>query len=186
MSERLYFIGIVPPSPLACEIRERQERVSRDHSLEYVLRSPPHIPLIAPFLFEEELLPHLKEELLGKLGTFPTFSIVLHGHGFFEPHTLFLHVLRNRYLRLLEDQLHVALSELFPATTWQKRKRFHPHIALARKDVSAEVFFRLQKEFVEKPFHASFAVSHYELLEWHAESWQVISKIPLRDLPVSS
>lgn len=179
MTQRLYFLAVVPPRPLVGEIREMQEDVSRDFAVEYALNAPPHVGLVAPFLFESDLEEQLVRDLKSIVQTFPTFSIVLHGYGFFEPHTVFLHVLRNRYLRILEEYLHKSLYERFPAVTWKERRRFHPHIALARKDVDAATFFQMYKEFQTKPYHASFAVEKIALLTWENEAWRIKTLLPL-------
>lgn len=179
MQQDLYFLAIIPPAPTLGRLEELKQQTALDYGTEHTLAAPAHLTLMAPFFFEEALLLQLQERLEFMTRDFRPFSVILHGFGFFEPHTFFVHVLQNRSLRNLEQRVWDTLPRFFPAVSWKDRIRFHPHIAIASKIEEENTFFRLQKSFGARPFHASFPVHDLVLLRWN-DGWEPAMRIPLR------
>lgn len=172
--KQLFFLAIIPPSPLFGSIEELKKTVARDYGTEHVLTAPAHLTLVPPFPFEEDLFSLLQKEITAVTQDFRPFSVILDGFQFFEPKVLFLHVLQNRSLRVLEKQLRERLFSSFPSVEWKPPVRFHPHISLATKIPNDGTFFQIQKEYSTKKFHADFPVSTIALLEWkNHDHWEV-------------
>lgn len=182
MSERLYFIALVPPSPAFEEMEEIRQQVALDYHVSHALNAPAHLTLMPPFMFQEDRVHLLKNSLRDVAQNFRPFSVVLQGYGFFEPRVLFFHVLQNRSLRHLEDRLWEKLQTSFPALVLKPRQRFHPHITVAMK-MDESTFFKMQKEFTSKPFHTSFPIHDLVLLEWDQDRWYIKMRLPLRGAP---
>lgn len=179
MSDRLYFIAVLPPAPVFGEIEEIKQQVALDYGPEHALKAPAHQTLMAPFFFDEERLPLIIAALQEVGVRFRPFSMVLDGYKFFERHAMFLHVLQNRSLRNLEQKVWEKLTASFSAVEWKPRKRFHPHISIAAR-LDEDVFFKLQKSYTSKPFHASFPVHEMVILRWEPDqSWDVVMCVPL-------
>lgn len=179
MSDRLYFIAVLPPAPVFAEIEEIKQQVALDFGARHTLKAPAHQTLMAPFFFDEERIVLIEAALKEVGAIFRPFSMVLDGFRFFEPHAMFLHVLQNRSLRILEQKVWEKLTTTFPAVAWKPRKRFHPHISIAAR-LEEDVFFKLQKSYTSKPFHASFPVHEMVILRWEPDQiWEVVRHIPL-------
>lgn len=177
---KLYYLAVLVPEPVRTAILTIQQDISRMLGDEGVLRSPPHITLLAPFPFEEELLPQLSQELEKICASFRPFSVVLSGYDAFPSHTVFVRVLQNRSLRVLEHMLWSRLTMHYPMVAWKPRVRFHPHVTIATKIAQEQTYFSLMKAFGDKPYHASFAVPELSLMSWDGESWEVVRGFGLK------
>ena len=61
---KLYFIAIIPPSPVYEEALELKKYFKEQYGSKAALNSPPHITLHMPFLWNEEKEKKLTERLL--------------------------------------------------------------------------------------------------------------------------
>lgn len=180
MSDRLYFVALVPQDPLFAAIEELKKDIFLHYGEEHALSAPAHLTLMPPFSFEEERIKQVYKALQEIAAAYRPFTILLRGFKFFEPRVMFVHVLQNRSLRYLEPIVWKKLTADFPAVEWKVHTRFHPHIAVASKMHQEATFFRMQKDFATKPFHGTFPVNDMAILRWEEDHWRVIKRIPLQ------
>jgi 2'-5' RNA ligase len=159
-----YFIAIIMPSPVLEAIENLKARFYSDHGLKGALRSPAHLTLHMPFLWDME-----KEvQLISKLKEFrfsSEFEIVLSNFAFFEPRVIYVDVLPSPQLEELHAQLtKYARSELQLFNEADNTRGFHPHITVAFRDLKKQKFRELKPEFERMNFSATFECRGFSLL----------------------
>lgn len=172
LPEQKYFIAIVPPPPLRDEIHALKVRIGTTYGTKGALRSPPHITLHMPFLWNETK----EEKMLQSLGDFALSShrvaITLDGVGSFAPRVVFLAVNENQQLTDLQTRLFrhcKVMLNLFNAN--YKDRPFHPHVTLAFRDLRKDQFGALWNEIKEQSFNATFEASSITLLKHDGKQW---------------
>lgn len=180
-----YFLAIVIPSPLFEKIEAVKQDLFLQHNLKGALRSPAHITLHRPFVWQEE-----KENvLIGKLQSFKfelEFNIYLENFSFFEPRVIYVDVLSNPQLDLLHNQLkNFAKKELRLFNEADDLRGFHPHITVASRDLKKQKFYELKSQFENEQLIGSFVYRSFCLLKLD-KKWEVLStftpKTPLNNI----
>ena len=102
MSEGLYFIAIIPPDNIQEEITGFKHVVAEKFDSRHALRSPPHITLHMPFKWKEKRLDELTACMQSINYHLEPFEIQLNGFDFFEPRVVFVDVVENQKLEVLQ------------------------------------------------------------------------------------
>lgn len=179
-SRQLYFIAILPPSPILEEIDELKLYFKRHYQSKASLNSPPHITLHMPFEWKEE-----KEvKLTTALNTFSknqnSVLLKLKSFGCFEPRVIFINVVKNPLLDTLQKELHqVFKKELNLFNAQYRDLPFHPHVTLAFRDLKKPMFYEAWEEFSEKEFERHFKADRISLLKHDGVRWQVWAEFSL-------
>lgn len=168
----LYFIAIVPPSPILEEAWVLKNHFKQHYQSKAALNSPPHITLHMPFEWKDK-----KEgELISKLDTFsknkPTIELRLQNFSCFAPRVIFLRVEENEALRSFQRELHrFCKMELNIFNAQYKDLPFHPHLTLAFRDLKKPMFEKAWEEFKSKEFSGSFVAKQFTLLKHNGKNW---------------
>lgn len=180
---KLYFIGIVPPSPLYEAVMEIKQYVYEQYESKGALKSPPHITLHMPFKWEEQK----EEKLIGLLSEFVAncpvkpFELRLKNFACFEPRVIFIGVEKSEPLLILQQELKrfckVKLN-LFNATF--KEHAYHPHLTVAFRDLKKTDFYKAWNEFKDKLFEGNFIVNEFVLLKHNGQVWEKFRSFPLQ------
>ncbi len=179
--EQLYFIAIIPPSPLREEIMTMKEHFRDHYNSKASLNSPPHITLHMPFRLkakkEEALIKTLEEFADGQNG----FEIKLKNFGAFPPRVIFVDVEPSERLETLQTNLHrTCRQKLNLHNANYKDRGFHPHITLAFRDLRKALFVEAWEEFEGKELDAGFQAESIFLLKHDGERWREFLKLNLR------
>ena len=169
-----YFIALIPPPPVSDDALRLKNYFRDQYNSKASLNSPPHITLHMPFKWKEE-----KEcELIDAFGKFslgrPSFKIELHNFSAFAPRVIFIDVVSNDALSLLNKELHrFCKRELNLFNASYKDQPFHPHLTLAFRDLKKPMFEKAWAEFQERKFSARFDVESIVLLKHNGKIWEV-------------
>ncbi len=173
---QLYFIAIVPPANVCEIITAVKKRFSIHHQSSRALKSPSHITLRPPFkMFKER-----EEELSNSLTTFAndhkSFNVDLNGYGHFRKDVIYIKPSENDLLNKAYSDLqqHLALKNCFPISP--PYPKFHPHITVAYRDLSAKAFDEAWKVFEHEFFKYSFTAGSIYLLKHIKQKWDVIGE----------
>lgn len=176
--EALYFIAIIPPSPLCEELMALKEEFRDVYQSKASLNSLPHITLHMPFKYK------VKKEvkLLNTLEIFTSqqygFEIKLNGFGAFEPRVIYTKIEDNEALILLQKALaDLCRRELKLLNANYRNHAFHPHITLAFRDLKKTQFKQAWSLYEPKSLEASFKASAICLLKHNGKSWNPIQTI---------
>ena len=168
-----YFIAVLPPEPLLTQLFHIKQSVADEYQTKGALRSPAHITLHMPFIWDE-----IKEEkLISILSQFQfddEFVIHLKNFNCFEPRVVFVEVKHNDVLNNLQRELvkHVKINlQLFNQS--DDRRGFHPHITVAFRDLKKKQFYKVWEEYQYKKLHEDFICSSFSLLKHVNDKWEV-------------
>lgn len=172
---KLYFIGIVPPSPVYEEALQVKQYFFDQYGSKGALKSPPHITLHMPFKWDEqkeEKLISLLSEFVANCAVKP-FALQLENFDCFEPRVIFIAVEKSGPLFLLQQELKRFCKtnlNLFNATF--KEHAYHPHLTVAFRDLRKPDFYKAWNEFKDKPFEGNFIVNEFVLLKHNGQVWE--------------
>ena len=183
----LYFIAIVPPSPIFEQTAELKNHFKQHYQSKAALNSPPHITLHMPFEWkgkkEVELVSKLKLFSTGK----PSFDLQIHNFSCFPPRVIFMNVTENEVLRNFQKELHrFCKTDLNIFNAQYKDLPFHPHVTLAFRDLKKPMFEKAWEEFRDKEFSGSFAVDRFMLLKHDGKVWENFKEFVFTTNQISS
>jgi 2'-5' RNA ligase len=168
-----YFIAIVIPSPFFEKIELIKEQLFEQHGLKGSLRSPAHITLHRPFEWKQEKEINLIEAL-ERFDHKPQFTIAMDGFNCFEPRVIYVNVLQNQDLDLLQKNITaLAKQQLQLFNQSEDERGFHPHITVAFRDLKKPKFYELWQEFKDKEFKGAFEYKGFSLLRLE-KKWEEI------------
>ena len=176
----LYFIAIVPPSPIFEQATELKNHFKQQYKSKAALNSPPHITLHMPFEWKVKK----EEELVSKLSLFSkskkTFELELKNFGCLAPRVIFINVIENKLLKDFQFELHRwCKTELNIFNAQYRDLPFHPHLTLAFRDLRKPMFEKAWKEFEFKEFSGSFIADRFSLLKHNGQVWELFKEFGL-------
>ncbi len=179
-SQNLYFLALVPDGKTAGEVTALKEHIALQYNSSRALRLMPHITLKAPFTVPQKLMgevPGWFDSL--NLKTTP-FTITLNGfNSFSNPNNpvIFIKPVASPQLLVLQQEIITAFVQQFPAVPLQPTEQvFSPHMTIAYRDLSYEMFEKAWEVFKDKPFHAEFEAHTVSLLQHDGAKWSIISE----------
>ncbi|MEQ8524008.1 2'-5' RNA ligase family protein [Gracilimonas sp.] len=181
MANYLYFIALIPPSPLKDEVQKLKLEVKEKFNSSHSLNAPPHITLLSPFRLEDENEDKLDSLLDVFSQAFKPFEIQFNDFSTFPPRVIFIDVEKSPKLMKVQEKLEELArknSELFNYN-YDKRP-YHPHLTLAFKDLTKSNFHKAWKEFQDRTFDASFTAKDLYLLKHTGENWKVVRSFSFR------
>ena len=182
-TENLYFIAIIPKR----ELREKITAIKQDFAHRFnsktALKVYPHITLKAPF----KLAANAHHELMKWFDEVHVlqqpFTVQLKNFGEFNNKknpVIFVHPESSKELMALQKQLIASFASFFPGELHNVDISFNPHITVAYRDLSPDMFAKAWNEYQHKTFDASFDVDAVYLLQHDSKKWNIIAT---HDLP---
>ena len=138
------------------------------------LRSPAHITLVPPFWMNDDLENKLENSISQFSQRQSSFQIHLKNFAAFKPKVIYVDVLLTPPLQTLHDELqgYLIAGGLFPIK--KDDRPFHPHVAVATRDLHKKAFYDAWERFKEEPYEASCRVKEISLLKHDQKKWDVI------------
>jgi 2'-5' RNA ligase len=183
ITKQLYFIAIIPPSPVLEEAFELKNYFKEKYNSKALLNSPPHITLHMPFQWKEEKEKILIDKLSVFTKPFQSFEMKLVNINCFEPRVIFMDVIKSEVLEKLQKELQrFCKRELNLFNANYKELAYHPHITLAFRDLRKQHFTNAWNEFKEKKFERTFTAESISLLKHDGEKWNVLKNFTFSTL----
>lgn len=175
-----YFMGIVPPAPIYDQVQDLKKYCFEKYGTKGALRSPPHLTLHMPFLWNEKKENLLTEGIASFCQTQAKFKLSMCGFSCFAPRVLFIDVDKNTTLIAFQRELVKFCRVKFNVLNANFRAQpFHPHITIAFRDLKKNRFTEAWHEFSDKPFRADFYVDAIALLKYDGQRWDILCKFTL-------
>ncbi len=172
MSEKLFFIALVPPEPISREVEAFKQLARERFHSERALRSPAHITLFPPFFWQETKSGLLKEVLKEFAAEQFPFEVELRHFACFKPRVIFIHPLLSPSFEHLHTALALRLEDRLGLFSEDKRS-FHPHMTIAFKDLKREVFPEAWAYFGKISYHRTFLADRLALLNHRSHNWEI-------------
>jgi 2'-5' RNA ligase len=180
--ENLFFIALIPDRDLREKINFLKNDFAKRFSSSKALKVYPHITLKAPFKCND----NGKEELLSWFSGLrifqKKFSLRLKDFGAFHNRNnpvVFINPIVTQELLRMQDELIAGFSGLFPGDLHPVDVSFKPHVTIAYRDLTPEMFEKAWKEYQHKSFDAIFDVHALYLLQHDTKKWNLISTCSL-------
>lgn len=173
LKKHLYLIALLPSEEILEEIRLLKEELKFKFSVSHALKLPAHITLQQPFWMQEENEEKLLENLTEFSRSQTPFSVELNDFDTFTPRVIFVKISDHSTLIQFQRELQQYLPMHFFVSQIQRQKEIHPHIALATRDLTREVFPELWKLFQNRKYQDSFIVNSIHLFKHDGEKWNL-------------
>ncbi|SMD42152.1 2'-5' RNA ligase [Aquiflexum balticum DSM 16537] len=171
-----YFIAIVPEGKIQTQATDLKNLMKEKFNLKYALKSPAHITLKMPFLWNEN-----KEDILGqKLEEYFTahkaFNLILKGFDRFGRRVIFIHVKENTELTALQLSLSKFCKMELKLVEELSDRAYHPHMTIAFKDVKPKLFDEYWEFVKTQKFKEDYSVNNVALLKKVDGRWEVLQR----------
>lgn len=177
----IYFIALIPPSPLKDEIQELKLEVKQKFNSSHSLNAPPHITLLSPFRLEDQNTEKLDQLIQDFSQEIKPFEVRLNDFSTFPPRVIFIDVVQSPKLMDIQKKLEELARKNADLFNYNYAERpYHPHLTLAFKDLTKSNFYRAWKEFEDRTFEASFTADALHILKHTGENWKVIRRFLFR------
>jgi 2'-5' RNA ligase len=174
--ENLYFIAVIPPKEICDEIeifkRDFADRFAAKESMKNVA----HITLKAPFKLAVEQHDYLVKWFNDLSIEESPFELGLKNFdSFIDNLVIFIKPVPAVSLVTLQQSVIRQFISGFPNIGVSKLElKFHPHITVAYRDLSAGKFADAWREYRSKEYSASFTVNEFYLLQHDTKRWNII------------
>jgi 2'-5' RNA ligase len=174
-----YFIAIVPEGEIQEKAADLKLQLKEKFNLKYALRSPAHVTLKMPFLWNEAKEDRLRSELgLFFQGQLP-FRLKFKGIGKFSDRVIYMKVSENKALRRLQTELTMMCKIQLNLAQELSDYAYHPHMTIAFKDLKKGRFEEYFEFIKSKSFSRQMKVDHIALLKREDGRWAVLQSFPL-------
>lgn len=174
-----YFIALVPEGKLQEKATEIKLDLREKFNIKYALKSPAHITVKMPFLWNE----HKEEKLIRELSSFASsrdcFELRLRGFWKFGNRVIFIDVVPNPLLQSLQSELAAYCKTRLNLVQELSDRNYTPHMTVAFKDIKAQNFDTYWKYVKRLSFDERFPVNNLALLKKISGKWEVLAKVSL-------
>lgn len=172
----LYLFALLPPEPIAAEIRGLQAIAAEKFASSEALSRPVHITLIPPFEATPATDLQLSDFVRAFASTRSAFEIILSGFGQFRGKVIYAHPVESNDLIQLQHALLMAFTAEFQDIVPRaSHDRFRPHITVAYRDLAANRFVDAWEYFSGLGYEQRFNVEHLSLLR-HEHRWVEVAR----------
>lgn len=176
-NQNLFFVALIPIR----QIREQVVLIEKDFAKRFnsfkALKVPAHITLKAPFICND----NVKYELLDWFSALKlrqkSFNVQLKNFAAFHNKNspvIYINPLVTKELTGLQEEFITVFSSLFPNYLHQVDVTFKPHMTVAYRDLSADMFKKAWNEYQHKSFDAVFEVNAVYLMKHNSKKWELV------------
>lgn len=165
---QLYSIALVPPKNIREEVLDFQRLAEKKFDSKVTLRSPVHITLVPPFNANPEELKQIIKKVTSNLKNHRPIATAIKGFYHFSNRTIMLEVNKNKSLDVLFTDIMLATSEITYNHSYSK---FIPHITIANRDLSPEIFDKAYEYFSHIPYSRNFISEEVAIYVFEEGKW---------------
>ena len=176
-----YFLAVVPAGEVQEKVTELKFKLKEAFNLRYALRSPAHITLKMPFLWNEAKEERLTKRLASFFQSQPGFSLKLRGIGKFGRRVIFIKVREQPLLVELQSNLVEMCKTKLNLKKELSDEAYHPHMTLAFKDMKERLFDSYLGFLNGFDFNYSVEVKEVALLKKDKGKWTVCHRFFLAE-----
>ena len=174
-----YFIAFVPTGDIQQEATKRKVLLNENYGIRYGLRSPAHVTLKMPFLWNEKKELDLRRRLTVFFERKMPFEIRFNGLGTFGRRVIFIRVKQNEQLNLLQKDLIGYCKTSLKLDIELSDSVYTAHMTLALKDLRDKDFEAYLRSLSQLPFESRCMVTEVAMLKKNGGKWQVCDTFPL-------
>ncbi len=170
-TSRLYFIALLPSEEIQQEIKEFKDEILDKYAVEHALKLPAHITLQIPFRIEE----YLETDFIEKLKNFVTnrssLFLELDGFGRFSQKVIFVTIKNPDPVLEIHSALQKSVMSKIELEDQEFTTKIHPHISIATRDVSRNIFLQIWNSFKDRSYQRNFMADTIILFKHDGKIW---------------
>ncbi len=174
-----YFVAIVPEGEVQEKATDLKLQLKENFGLKYALKSPAHITLQMPFVWNEAKEHRLISTLEGFFKDQLSVALDLRGIGNFGSRVLYVKVRKQPRLHKLQDELAKFCRRQLNLVSELSDHAYHPHMTLAIKDLKNRLFDEYYDYLVSIGFKARIMVNEVALLKRENGRWVICHRFTL-------
>ncbi|WP_194973545.1 2'-5' RNA ligase family protein [Aquiflexum lacus] len=174
-----YFLAIVPEGLVQLQATALKNLMKEKFNLKYALKSPAHITLKMPFLWNENKEEKLGDLLAGFCRSIEPFSLNLNGFDKFGKRVIFIHVKKNQDLTDIQLLLSKFCKTELKLVEELSDRAYHPHMTIAFKDIKPKLFDAYWAFIKTQTFKEKLEVNDIALLKKVEGRWEVVRRFDL-------
>ncbi|HSJ67687.1 MAG TPA: 2'-5' RNA ligase family protein [Anditalea sp.] len=175
-----YFIAVVPSGDIQDKATQLKLEVKDLFKSKYALKSPAHVTLKMPFIWNEAKEDKLREELSSFFKDKPPFELVFKGIGRFGRRVIFIRVSEEPELMSLQSELSLFCKKELKFKQELSDQAYLPHMTICFKDLKDQYFDDCYNYLKEKGFFEKMLVDDIALLKKENFKWKVIGTFQLK------
>ena len=173
-----YFIAIVPEGDVQERVTALKVGLKEQFNLKYALRSPAHITLKMPFLWNESKEDRLTDKLQDFFKEQRPFHLKVRKIGTFSDRVIFIKVEEKKELLELQQKLVAMCKVELNLIQELSDYAYRPHMTVAFKDIKKGRFTEYLEWVKETGFSGRVRVNDVVLLKMNEGKWAVIKRFP--------
>lgn len=174
-----YFIAIVPEGEIQVKANDLKLQLKEKFNLKYALRSPAHVTLKMPFLWNEAKEDRLRSELGFFFQSQLPFRLQFKGIGKFADRVIYIKVSENKALRRLQNEFAMMCRTKLNLAQELSDYAYNPHMTVAFKDLKKGRFEEYFEFVKSRSFSRQMKVDQIALLKREEGRWAVLQSFPL-------
>jgi 2'-5' RNA ligase len=167
-----FFVALLPPADIQAYASEVSQELSDRYQMS-TSKSPPHITLQPPFLWQRQDIPELQACLSSVARTQSPLPVTLSGFGVFAPRVIFINVFKTPELLHLQAELRTRLETELAIVDPSSHRPFAPHLTVASRKLTRQTFQQAWSELSTRPVEFTFVGDRLTLLIHDGQRWQI-------------
>lgn|SRR5690606_18037277 len=176
-----YFIAIVPEGRVQEKATDIKLQLKEKFDLKYALKSPAHITLKMPFVWNEAKQDKLALQLALFFRGYSAFELLLQGIGSFGKRVLYIRVREDEKLQEMQKNLTQLCKTQLNLKSELSDYAYHPHMTLAFKDIKEPAFKEYLGYLRNQRFKDHVDVRDVALLKKENGRWKVCQRFDLEE-----
>lgn len=176
----LHFVAILPPEDILSEIKAFKMAAWEKFHSRRALNSPAHITLIPPFKLEKEKQEKFDQYLSAFVAAQSPFDLTLKDFNHFDDRVIFVDIMPNQSLNQLYQDINAGIPKELELKI-PKYRGFNPHITVAFRDLSRDIFRPAWAYFSALEYACKFTAKQIVMLRHNGKDWDIIRHYQLGD-----
>lgn len=170
-----YYIAVLPPEPIATEIKNFKLYAGEHFGSYHALRSPAHITFIPPFHWADAEIDIIKNAIQSFATLQTPFEVTYNGFNCFPPRVVFIDVEPAPLLTQLKNGLVDYLFQTLEFPYKTKHREFNPHTTISYRYQDESQFQAAWAHFSKLDYQATFEVNSIVLFKHYGKEigWKI-------------
>lgn len=174
-----YFLALVPEGKIQQLAQGLKEEIRETFGVKYALKSPAHVTLKMPFVFNEAKEQELISRIHDFLKSHRPFDLQIEGVDTFGNRVIFWGVMGGSSLYELQADLRIFCKQELKLVDELADRNYHPHMTIAFKDLKATQFDRVLKLVQAKGISEPYRAEAVWLLKKIFGRWELCQRIAM-------
>ncbi|MEB2773735.1 2'-5' RNA ligase family protein [Algoriphagus sp. D3-2-R+10] len=175
-----YFLAIVPEGEFQEQVTNLKLEIKELYQAKYALKSPAHITVKMPFVYNEAKEEKLTEKLGSFIKSYESMFITIKGVKTFGERVIYLGVEAGQDLYVFQKEMKTFCKKELNIVDELSDRNFHPHMTIAFKDIKKSQFQNILQFSSGMNLTEEMVVNKIALLKKVEGRWALYKRIEMR------